>query len=78
MEDWLWAATDTPERQLEAFARDLERGGNLAVLHYLYPSTVAYFRRFIHMVKAAGLDIMRVDQCLEDPEAPLFLYKVYS
>lgn len=61
-----------PERQLEAFKRDLAKGGNLAVMHYLYPSTVVYFRRFIHMVKAAGLDIMRVDQCLEDVDAPLY------
>lgn len=44
------------------------------MMHYLYPSTVAYFRQFIHMVKAAGLHIMRVDQCLEDPRAPPVVY----
>ncbi|KAF7587752.1 hypothetical protein BBP40_006797 [Aspergillus hancockii] len=34
IEDWMWADSETPERQLEAFYRDVERGGNLAVLHY--------------------------------------------
>lgn len=70
VEDWLWANTDTPERQIEAFTRDVMKGGNLAVMHYLSPSTVAYFRQFIHTVKAAGMHIMRIDQCLEDPNAP--------
>lgn len=70
VEDWLWANTDTPERQIEAFTRDVMKGGNLAVMHYLSPSTVAYFRQFIHTIKGAGMSIMRIDQCLEDPNAP--------
>lgn len=70
IEDWLWANSDTPERQVCAFTRDVLRGGNLAVMHYLSPSTVAYFREFIHTVKSAGMNIMRIDQCLEDPRAP--------
>jgi peptidoglycan/xylan/chitin deacetylase (PgdA/CDA1 family) len=40
VEDWLWAQTDTPEKQLDAFKRDVAKGGNLVVMHYLYPSTV--------------------------------------
>lgn len=72
VEDWLWADTGTPERQLEAFARDVGRGGNLVVMHYLSESTVRYFREFIRFVKAQGLDIMRVDQCMQDPGAPPF------
>ncbi|KAF7718712.1 Peptidoglycan-N-acetylglucosamine deacetylase [Penicillium ucsense] len=70
VEDWLWANSDTPERQLDAFYRGVARGGNLAVMHYLHPSTVTYLRPFIHYVKNQGLQIMRVDQCLEDPTSP--------
>lgn len=70
VEDWLWAETDTPEKQLEAFQRDVDKGGNLVVLHYLYPSTVQYLREFIQIAKATGKDLMRVDQCMEDPNAP--------
>ncbi|KAJ2894008.1 putative glycosyl hydrolase protein [Zalerion maritima] len=70
VEDWLWAETDTPEKQLEAFQRDVDKGGNLVVLHYLYPSTVSYLRQFIQIAKATGKDLMRVDQCMEDPNAP--------
>ncbi|KAJ5548887.1 hypothetical protein N7513_006121 [Penicillium frequentans] len=70
VEDWLWANTSTPEKQLEAFYRDVARGGNLAVLHFLNPTTVEYLPQFIRHVKAVGLNIMRVDQCLEDPDSP--------
>lgn len=70
IEDWLWANTDTPEKQLDAFWRDLMRGGNLAVMHYLSESTVDYFREFIRMVKSSGMHIMRIDQCLEDLRSP--------
>src|SRR6202008_1262018 len=37
VEDWLWGNSTTPERQLDAFYRDVARGGNLAVMHYLNP-----------------------------------------
>ncbi|KAF2398148.1 glycosyl hydrolase [Trichodelitschia bisporula] len=70
VEDWLWATGPTPEKQLEAFKRDLARGGDLVVMHYLYPSTVGYLREFIRLAKGTGKRLMRVDQCLEDPEAP--------
>ncbi|EPS26836.1 putative peptidoglycan N-acetylglucosamine deacetylase [Penicillium oxalicum 114-2] len=70
VEDWLWANSPTPEHQLDAFYRGVARGGNLAVMHYLHPTTVAYLRPFIHYVKSKGLKVMRVDQCLEDPSSP--------
>ncbi|KAF2278573.1 glycosyl hydrolase [Westerdykella ornata] len=70
VEDWLWAETDTPEQQLKAFQRDVDKGGNLVVLHYLYPSTVSYLRQFIQIAKATGKQLMRVDQCMMDPNAP--------
>ncbi|KAF2748604.1 carbohydrate esterase family 4 protein [Sporormia fimetaria CBS 119925] len=70
VEDWLWAMTDTPEQQLRAFQRDVDKGGNLVVLHYLYPSTVSYLREFIRIAKATGKQLMRVDQCMMDPRAP--------
>jgi hypothetical protein len=73
IEDWLWADSDTPEKQLEAFQRDIDRGGNLVVMHYLNPTTVGYFREIIQMAKATGKRIMRVDQCMMDPEAPPLL-----
>jgi len=70
VEDWLWAQTDTPEQQITAFKRDIAKGGNLVVLHYLYPSTVSYLRQFIQLAKATGKQLMRVDQCMQDPNAP--------
>ncbi|USP78071.1 carbohydrate esterase family 4 protein [Curvularia clavata] len=70
VEDWLWAETDTPEQQKVAFQRDVNKGGNLVVLHYLYPSTVSYLREFIQIAKKTGKQLMRVDQCMEDPNAP--------
>ncbi|PKY07868.1 glycoside hydrolase/deacetylase [Aspergillus campestris IBT 28561] len=66
IEDWRWVNSDTPERQLEAFKRDVLAGGNLAVLHYLDESTVGYLREAIRFVRARGLTVMRVDRCLGD------------
>ncbi|KAK3996183.1 hypothetical protein QBC44DRAFT_318343, partial [Cladorrhinum sp. PSN332] len=70
VEDWIWAETSTPEKQLDAFKRDLAKGGNLLVMHYLYESTVELLPEFIRLAKASGKKLMRVDQCLEDPAAP--------
>ncbi|KAB5532741.1 glycoside hydrolase/deacetylase [Coniochaeta sp. 2T2.1] len=70
VEDWLWAESKTPQKQLDAFKRDLAKGGNLVVMHYLYPSTVGYLRQFIKLAKASGKQLMRVDQCMMDPNAP--------
>lgn len=70
VEDWLWAETNTPQEQLKAFQRDVDKGGNLVVLHYLYPSTVSYLRQFIQIAKGTGKQLMRVDQCMMDPNAP--------
>lgn len=70
VEDWLWANTTTPEKQLDAFYRSVARGGNLAVMHFLNPSTVGYLRDFIRHVKGLGYNIMRIDQCLADPFSP--------
>lgn len=70
VEDWLWANSSTPEKQLGAFHRGVARGGNLAVMHFLNPTTVGYLRQFIHHIKNLGFHIMRIDQCMEDPDAP--------
>lgn len=70
VEDWVWANTDRPERQLRAFNRDVERGGDLVVMHYLTRETVQYFHDFIQIAKETGKQIMRVDQCMMDPDAP--------
>ncbi|KAK4246609.1 carbohydrate esterase [Corynascus novoguineensis] len=70
VEDWLWAESDTPEKQLDAFKRDVKAGGNLVVMHYLYNSTVELLPEFIEVAKATGKRLMRVDQCMEDPNAP--------
>ncbi|CAG8898837.1 unnamed protein product [Penicillium egyptiacum] len=70
VEDWLWADTSTPEKQLEAFFRGVASGGNLAVMHYLHPTTIGYLPEFIRHVKSAGYQIMRIDQCLGDVSAP--------
>ncbi|KAK2850682.1 hypothetical protein FQN49_005423 [Arthroderma sp. PD_2] len=70
IEDWLWAGSPTPEKQFEAFKRDFEKGGDIAVMHYLSPTTISYFRDVFQLVKKSGKRIMRVDQCMEDPSAP--------
>ncbi|CUS09219.1 unnamed protein product, partial [Tuber aestivum] len=70
VEDWLWATSSTPQKQLDAFKRDVNKGGNLVVMHYLYPSTVNYLKQFIQIAKATGKQLMRVDQCMMDPNAP--------
>ncbi|KAJ6441422.1 Chitin deacetylase-like protein 10 [Purpureocillium lavendulum] len=70
VEDWLWAESSTPEKQVDSFKADVAKGGNLVVMHYSYNSTVNYFPEFIREAKAAGKQIMRVDQCMEDPNAP--------
>jgi peptidoglycan/xylan/chitin deacetylase (PgdA/CDA1 family) len=70
VEDWLWATGPTPEKQLDAFNRDVAKGGNLVVMHYLYPTTVDYLRQFIQIAKATGKQLMRLDQCMMDPNAP--------
>ena len=70
IEDWIWAESDTPEKQLDAYKRDLAKGGNLLVMHYLYESTVELLPEFIRLAKASGKTLMRVDQCMEDPNAP--------
>jgi peptidoglycan/xylan/chitin deacetylase (PgdA/CDA1 family) len=70
VQDWLWAETSTPEKQIDSFKSDLAKGGNLVVMHYLYPSTVSYLQTFIQLAKGTGLQLMRVDQCMMDPDAP--------
>ncbi|KAK5634096.1 hypothetical protein RRF57_009810 [Xylaria bambusicola] len=70
VEDWLWAETNTPEKQLDAFKRDVAAGGSITVMHYLYNSTVSYLPQFIQIAKATGKQLMRVDQCMMDPNAP--------
>ncbi|KAK4449977.1 hypothetical protein QBC34DRAFT_79620 [Podospora aff. communis PSN243] len=70
VEDWLYAQSSTPSKQLDAFKRDINKGGNLVVMHYLYESTVNYLPEFIKLAKATGKRLMRVDQCMEDPNAP--------
>ncbi|KAJ0166681.1 Chitin deacetylase [Colletotrichum tanaceti] len=70
VQDWLWAETATPEKQLDAFNADVAKGGNLVVMHFSYNSTVNYFPEFIRQAKATGKQIMRIDQCMEDPNAP--------
>ncbi|CAG8982401.1 hypothetical protein HYALB_00007523 [Hymenoscyphus albidus] len=70
VQDWLWASTDTPEKQLTNFEADVAKGGNLVVMHYLFDSTVSYLPQFIEIAQKTGKQLMRVDQCLEDPNAP--------
>ncbi|EPE35307.1 Glycoside hydrolase/deacetylase [Glarea lozoyensis ATCC 20868] len=70
VQDWLWAMTATPEKQLTNFQADVNKGGNLVVMHYLYDSTVSYLPQFIDIAKKTGKQLMRVDQCMEDPNAP--------
>jgi peptidoglycan/xylan/chitin deacetylase (PgdA/CDA1 family) len=70
VQDWMWADTATPEKQLTAFQDAVNAGGNLVVMHYLYASTVSYLPQFIEMAQKTGKQLMRVDQCMMDPNAP--------
>ncbi|PMD25424.1 carbohydrate esterase family 4 protein [Hyaloscypha hepaticicola] len=70
VQDWLWALSSTPENQITNFQSDVNKGGNLVVMHYLYNTTVSYLPQFIAIAKSTGKQMMRVDQCLEDPNAP--------
>ncbi|CCU75580.1 chitin deacetylase [Blumeria hordei DH14] len=70
VQDYLWAQSPTPENQITNFENDVKLGGNLVVMHYLYETTVNYLPRFIAIAKSTGKQLMRVDQCMEDPNAP--------
>ncbi|KAG5297896.1 polysaccharide deacetylase [Histoplasma ohiense] len=70
IEDWLWVGSPTPEKQVEAFQRDVDKGGDLVVMHFLSKDTVMYTKDFIQIARNTGKRIMRVDQCMEDPAAP--------
>ncbi|KAI5845215.1 hypothetical protein DFP73DRAFT_584762 [Morchella snyderi] len=70
IEDWIYGPSDPNRQQTLAVQRDLSMGGNLFVAHYLYISTVDQLRQFIKDAKATGKQIMRIDQCLMDPNAP--------
>lgn len=70
VQDYLWALSSTPEKQVTAFQSDVDKGGNLVVMRYLYQTTVDYLPQFIDIAKKTGKQLMRVDQCLEDPNAP--------
>jgi peptidoglycan/xylan/chitin deacetylase (PgdA/CDA1 family) len=64
VENWKWGESDTPEKPMEAFKRQVEKGGDLAVLCYLYGSTVGYSRETIWFVKERGLGVGTVGECL--------------
>lgn len=70
VQDYLWALSSTPQNQITNFQSDVDKGGNLVVMHYLYQTTVDYLPQFIAIAKKTGKQLMRVDQCLEDPNAP--------
>jgi hypothetical protein len=40
------------------------------VTRYLYSSTVNYLPQFIAIAQKTGKQLMTVDQCFEDPNAP--------
>jgi hypothetical protein len=49
---------------MEAFKRQVEKGGDLVVLYYLYGSAVGYLREMIWFVKEMGLRVGTVGECL--------------
>ncbi|KAJ3345039.1 hypothetical protein HDU91_007484, partial [Kappamyces sp. JEL0680] len=70
VEDYLWADSSTPNKQLDAFNRDLKLGGSIVVMHYLSQTTVNLLPKMIASAKASGKKLVRLDQCLGD--APLY------
>ena len=72
VKDWLYGSTDTKADQLQykSFVSDLDAGGDIVVMHYLYESTVDQFRQMIQYAKFKGKQFVRADQCVGDPKAP--------
>jgi peptidoglycan/xylan/chitin deacetylase (PgdA/CDA1 family) len=73
IKDWFFGPReqgDPDQEQLKAFKREMDQGGDIVVMHFLYKSTVDQFRDMIKYAKAAGRQFVRVDQCIGDPAAP--------
>ena len=70
VKDWLYGPTDNDQLQYKAFTSDLDKGGDIVVMHYLYESTVDQLRQMIRYAKSKGKQFVRMDQCLGDPQAP--------
>ena len=65
--DWVYGveASGDPDRlQYKAFADQLNAGGTIVVMHYLYKSTVDQFRDMIHLAKSQGRKFVRMDECI--------------
>ncbi len=69
VEDYIWADSPTPNKQLDAFNRDLNRGGSIVVMHFLSSTTVELLPQMIASAQRAGKRVVRLDQCMG--EAPL-------
>lgn len=65
--DWVYGidASGDPDRmQYKAFADQLNRGGTIVVMHYLYKSTVDQFQDMIKIAKSQGRKFVRMDECI--------------
>ena len=69
VQDWIYGANGDPNKQqLAAFKDQLDKGGSLAVAHYLYPSTVQQMDEMITYAKSKGKKFVRLDECLNYPK----------
>lgn len=73
VKDWLYGSTDNlnQRKQYKIFKKRLMAGGDIVVMHYLHKSTVDQLRDMIRLAKQQGRRFVRMDQCVNDPEAPL-------
>ena len=65
--DWVYgidASGDPSRMQYKAFEDQLNSGGSIVVMHYLYKSTVDQFQDMIRLAKAKGREFVRMDECI--------------
>lgn len=65
--DWVYGvdvAGDPQRLQYKAFADQLNSGGSIVVMHYLYKSTVDQFQDMIKLAKSKGRKFVRMDECI--------------
>lgn len=67
--DWIYGiqpSGDPSRMQYKAFEEQLNKGGSIVVMHYLYKSTVDQFQDMIKLAKAKGRKFVRMDECIGD------------
>jgi len=70
LEERGWGVGSDLDADLDVLEDQLLRGGNLISLHATTPAVVKNLGTIIRRIRARGYRLVRVDQCLLDPQAP--------